>query len=88
MCGCIFALGAAFFPRLGVLALWLFTPLVNRAFDTFIVPLLGLIFLPLTTVIYVLVIPGGLGGFEWLLIIVGFLIDLGAYGGGVFGRRR
>ena len=55
MCGCVFALGAAFFPRLGVLALWLFTPLVNRAFDTIIVPILGIIFLPFTTLVYVLV---------------------------------
>jgi hypothetical protein len=50
--------------------------------------LLGLIFLPLTTVIYVLVIPGGVGGFEWLLIIVGFVIDLSSYGSGAYGGRR
>jgi hypothetical protein len=28
----------------------------------------------------------GVTGFGWLLVIVGFLIDLGAYGG-VYGRR-
>jgi hypothetical protein len=26
--------------------------------------------------------------FEWLLIGVGFFIDLGAYGGGLFGKRK
>jgi len=36
----------------------------------------------------VLVAPGGLYGIEWLLVIAGFLIDLSAYGGGIFGRRR
>jgi hypothetical protein len=87
-CACLFALLAGFAPRIALILMWLFTPWVSRAFDNFVVPLLGLIFLPLTTVIYVLVSPGGLMGFEWLLIIVGFLIDLGAYGGGIFGRRR
>jgi hypothetical protein len=61
-CACFFALLAGFAPRVALILMWLFTSWVNRAFDTFIVPLLGLIFLPLTTVVYVLVIPGGLGG--------------------------
>jgi hypothetical protein len=87
-CGCLFALLAGFAPRIALVLMWLFTPWVSRAFENFIVPLLGLIFLPLTTVIYVLVAPSGLMGFEWLLIIVAFLIDLSAYGGGIFGRRR
>jgi hypothetical protein len=34
---------------------------------------LGLVFLPLTTVIYVLVSPGGLSGFDWLLLIFGVI---------------
>ena len=87
-CACLFALLAGFAPRIALILMWLFTPWVSRAFDNFIVPLLGLIFLPLTTVIYVLVAPGGLMGFEWLLIIVGFVIDLSSYGSGIFGRRR
>ena len=86
--GCLLVLLTGFFPRLGLLIVWIFTNEVDRAYDSFWVPLVGLIFLPLTTVIYVLVAPGGLTGFEWLLIIVAFLIDLGAYGGGIFGRRR
>jgi hypothetical protein len=87
-CACLFALLAAGAPRLALVLMWLFTPWVGRAFDSFIVPLLGFIFLPLTTVIYVLVSPGGLSGFDWLLLIVGVLIDLGSYGGGAYGRRR
>jgi CDP-diglyceride synthetase len=87
-CACLFALLAAAAPRLALILMWLFTPWVNRAFENLIVPLLGLIFLPLTTVLYVLLRPGGLSSFEWLLIAVAFLIDLGAYGGGIFGRRR
>ncbi|MGD8736523.1 MAG: hypothetical protein PVJ85_07180 [Anaerolineae bacterium] len=88
-CGCLFALLAAGAPRLALILMWLLTPWVSQAFNgSFLVPILGLIFLPLTTVIFVLVGPDGLTVFDWLLVIVGFLIDLGAYGSGVFGRRR
>jgi hypothetical protein len=88
-CACLFALLAAGAPRLALILMWVFTPLVGRAFEgSFIVPLLGLIFLPLTAVIYVFASPGGLSTFEWILLAVGVLIDLGAYGSGAAGRRR
>lgn len=54
-CGCLLAMGAAFAPRLVLIIMWIVGPRVNAAFDTFIVPLLGLIFLPYTTIMYVLV---------------------------------
>ena len=65
--GCLFAILAVSFPRLALFFVWLFTPLVYRAFDTFLVPLLGVIFLPFTTLMYVLAyIPGvGLTGWGW-----------------------
>jgi hypothetical protein len=88
-CACLFALLAAGAPRLALVLMWIFTDWVFRAFHNgIIVPLLGLLFLPLTTVIYVLVYPGGLSGFDWVLLIVGVLIDLGSYGSGARGRRR
>lgn len=88
-CACFFALLAAGAPRLAFILMWLFTDWVGRAFGgSFLIPLLGLIFLPLTAVMYVLVSPGGLSIFDWLLLAVAFLIDLGAYGSGAFGRRR
>ena len=87
MC-CGLALLLAVGPRITLILMWLFTDWIGRAFDGFILPLLGFIFLPLTTVIYVLVFPGGLSGLDWLLLIIGVLVDLGAYGGGAYGRRR
>ena len=87
---CLFGLLAAFAPRLALLFVWLFTPLVNRAFDTFFVPLLGFIFLPFTTLLYTLVyIPGiGLTGWGWVWVILGVLLDMGAYGGSVSSNRN
>jgi RsiW-degrading membrane proteinase PrsW (M82 family) len=65
-CGCLFALGAAAFPRLALLSTWLFTPLVTHAFHaTFLRPLLGIIFLQFTTLMYVLVYIPGIGLTGW-----------------------
>src|SRR5205807_10625711 len=89
--GCLFALAATFFPRLVLLFTWLFTPFVSRAFHaTFILPLLGIIFLPFTTLMYVfLYIPGiGLTGWGWFWIVIGVLLDMGAYGGSAAANRR
>lgn len=87
---CLFAILGAFAPRLALLLVWIFTPLVIRAFDAFIIPLLGIIFLPFTTLIYVLVyIPGiGVTGWGWFWVILALLLDLGAYGGGAYGGRK
>lgn len=86
---CLFALLAVTAPRLALLFMWLFTTLVTRAFDTFIVPLLGIIFLPFTTLIYVLVwtAPYGVTGWGWFWVILGLLIDIGSYGGSAYSNR-
>jgi hypothetical protein len=86
---CLFALLTGFFPRLGFFLVWVFTDEVDRAFDSFWVPLLGLIFLPLTALMYALTWAPveGPEGFDWFLIIGAFLIDVSSYGGGEYARR-
>lgn len=63
---------------------------MDRAFEGFLLPLLGLIFLPLTTLVYVLAYRPvvGVTGWGWFLVILAVLFDLGSYGGGAFSRRR
>jgi uncharacterized membrane protein len=87
--GCLLAIFAGFFPRVALVVLWIATKEVDQAFDTFIVPLLGLIFLPLTTFVYALAwVPvGGVDGFDWFWVVLAFVFDLGAYGGGARSRR-
>ncbi len=89
-CGCLIALVAALSPRLALLLVWWLTPFVSRAFDSFIVPLLGFFLLPLTTLLYSLAWSpvGGVQGFGWVLVVIGLLFDLGAYGAGGMGRQR
>lgn len=80
MClGCLFAILAATFPRLAFLIMWAFTNWVELAFKgNWFWPLLGVIFLPFTALMFVLVsLPAGgihLGG--WLLVGLAFLADL------------
>lgn len=87
--GCLIALMALIGPRVALLFTWIFTNLVDRAFESFVVPLLGLIFLPWTTFLYVLVDNPveGVSFLGWLIVVLGFLADLGSYGAGARSRR-
>jgi hypothetical protein len=68
--GCLFAIFAGLFPRLGLLIVWVARPaLVNAAFDTFILPLLGIIFLPFATLIYVILYTPGIGLTGWGVVL-------------------
>lgn len=78
-------------PRAADIIYWLFVPeRWNAAFGTIIWPILGIIFFPWTTLVYVVAWhPNGLGLFEWLLIAAAVVVDFGFYtGGGYFNRDR
>jgi hypothetical protein len=76
---------AAFFPRFALFLIWVLRPgRVDAAFDTFILPLIGIVFLPFATLMYVLLYtPGvGLGGWEWFWVAVCALFDVAHVGTG------
>jgi hypothetical protein len=78
---CLIALIAVLSPRLALVLLWLFTNYVDRAFSGWFWPLLGLIFLPWTTLLYVLVdiAPGPIHVAGWIVIGLGVVIDLNSW---------
>lgn len=86
--GCLIALFALISPRLALFALWLFGDLLSRAFDSWFVPLLGFFLLPWTTLAYAVMWSAGdrVAGFDWFIVILAFVIDLGSYAGGKRGR--
>ena len=88
MC-CVFTILVFLGPRFGGLVWWLVQPARwNLVFGSILWPILGIVFLPWTTLMYVAVAPGGVTGlFEWLFLILAIVIDIGAYTGGGFGNR-
>ena len=79
--GCIFLLLMMASPRLGIIFLWAFTDYVQRSFTTWVWPLLGLIFLPWTTLFYILVAApaGGISWWGWLFVALGLLTDISSH---------
>jgi hypothetical protein len=63
--------------------------MLGRAFEDWFVPLLGFFLLPWTTLAYTLMWSSsdGVVGFEWFIVILAFLFDLGSYAGGSRERR-
>ena len=79
---CCLALTAGFLgPRIALFIWWVFGNKVDAAFDTWILPLLGLIFLPWTTLAYVLAWGplNGVSGAGWLVVASGFAADIATY---------
>ena len=70
--GCLFALIGGLAPRFALFIYWIMRPAqVDAAFDTWIFPLLGIIFLPLATLLYaVLWTVGGLSGWAWFWVVL------------------
>jgi hypothetical protein len=79
---CCLALTAGFLgPRIALFIWWVFGDKVDAAFGSWIWPLLGLIFLPWTTLAYVLVWTPivDVEGWEWLVVALGFAADIATY---------
>lgn len=81
---CLLAIIAAFFPRIVLLMLAFFTTYLDRAYETFLWPLLGFLFLPFTTLAYAWAINTNqsVTGIYLVIVIIAVLLDLSAYGGG------
>lgn len=87
--GCLLFLLAACFPRLSLAAVWLFGgDYLARAYEhRWWLPVLGFVFLPLTTLAYAYGMisigrPDEMEPISWLLVAIALAIDLGSLGGG------
>ncbi len=76
--GCLLAFGASVAPRLILILAWIFGRRWDLVWDgNWIVPLLGIIALPYTTIMYLLVwSPSGLHGFDWVWLFLGVMLDI------------
>jgi hypothetical protein len=78
------------FPRIALVLIFLFSNYLQRAYHGMLLPLIGFLFLPLTTLAYAWMVNSGLPttGTNLLILIVAVVIDLGGLGGGAYHRRR
>ena len=86
--GCILLIVVLAFPRVVLVLTFLFSNMLERAYHGLILPLLGFIFLPLTTLVYAWMVTSGYptSGVYLLLLLIAVLIDAGGHGGAY--RRR
>lgn len=88
---CLLVLVVLLFPRLILVLMWLFSNMLDRAYHGLVIPLLGFIFLPITTIVYAWMVSNGLPieGFNLIILIIAVLLDAGSHGSGVsYSRRR
>jgi hypothetical protein len=89
--GCLTGIVAGF-SRITLLMLWFARPvMMNAAFSTFIIPCLGFLFVPFTTLVYVFLIQGvgKIQGLDWVWLILAFIMDVASIGAaGAANRNR
>jgi hypothetical protein len=88
---CLLTLIILAFPRVVLVLMWLFSNYLDMAYHGLVIPLLGFIFLPITTIVYAWMVNSGLPlqGFNLVILIIAVLLDAGSHSGGAgYYRRR
>ncbi len=77
-------------PRIILVLMFFFSSYLEHAYHGILIPLLGFIFLPWTTLLYAWLVNNGMPivGFNLILMVIAVIIDLSAHGGGVYHRYR
>ncbi len=85
---CILLLLVLAFPRVILVLMFLMSNYLQRAYHNLLIPLLGFIFLPLTTIVYAWEVNShmAIAGVNLILLIIAAVIDLGGLGHG-YSRR-
>ena len=86
MVGCL----ALVTPRFAIVLVVIFSDYIGRAYDTTLWPLVGFLFMPMTTLAYAWAINsrGSVDGIHLVVVVAAVLIDLGLVGGSASKRRR
>ncbi len=87
---CLLVILLLIFPRVALVLLFLFSNYLGRAYHGLILPFLGFLFLPLTTLAYAWMVNTRmpLEGINLLILVVAVVIDVGGLSGGEYHRRR
>jgi hypothetical protein len=87
---CLLFLVVLLFPRVVLIVMYLTSTYLQRAYHELLIPILGFLFLPLTTITYAWLVNSHLplSGVYVIILIVAVIIDIGGWGGGEYHRRR
>jgi hypothetical protein len=88
---CLLLFVVLLFPRIALALMWFFSNYLQRAFHNgLVLPVLGFLFLPLTTIVYAWEVNSGMRteGINLLWLLVAVIIDLGGLGGGAHRQSR
>jgi hypothetical protein len=77
------------FPRIALFLMFIFSNYLQRAYHGLLIPILGFIFLPLTTLAYAWMQNSRqpIEGVNLIILIIAVVIDVGGLGGGEYHRR-
>ena len=86
---CLLLLSLLLGPRVLAVVRWLVDQVRRAAtFDNVLLPILGILVLPWTTVMYVLAAPQGVDGVDLLFLGLALLADIGGFAGGALKGRN
>ncbi|MGO8792527.1 MAG: hypothetical protein ACLQVL_34785 [Terriglobia bacterium] len=87
---CLLVILLLIFPRVALVLIFLTSHYLERAYHGLLLPFLGFIFLPLTTLAYAWLMNAQqpIAGINLLILIAAVVIDVGGLGGGEYHRRR
>ena len=88
---CLLTLVAILFPRVLMVVLWIFTDWFSGVFSTTLWPVLGFLFMPLTTLWYSVVINhygGQWNGMTIAVMVLAVVFDMGSNRSGYKQKRR
>ena len=87
---CVVLAFVLFFPRIFLIGMFLLSNYLERAYHGYIIPILGFIFLPLTTITYAWLsnTHRPIEGIYLIVLVIAVLIDAGGLGGGAYHRGR
>jgi hypothetical protein len=86
---CLIVILLLVFPRIALVVIFLTSNYLQRAYHGLLLPLLGFIFLPLTTLVYAWMVNTRMPieGINLIILVIAVVVDLGGWGGGEYHRR-
>ena len=87
---CLLVILVLMFPRVILVLMFLLSNYLWRAYHGYLIPLLGFIFLPITTIVYAWMVNNGysIAGINALYLVIAVILDLGSHGAGWRSRNR